>query len=473
MNHKLFIGTRLRRLREQAGLNQAAMAGRLGISLSYVCQLENNQRPVSATVLLKLVEAFDCEVADFSEEQDKRLLGELQSLFRDRSLVKEELGHSQLLRAVEQSPELVHAFIGLAQQHLHLQEEYAQAVDRFYGDQLPTRLAPLPHEEVRDFFNRRNNHLESLDLLAEELAEEALIQPGERTVGLRRVLAERCGIEVVAVEEMAHEGLLRHFDPRRKRLEIAAHLSDAQQAFQLATQLALQLHRDIIEAEIAAAAFSDEQTRMLARQGLAHYFAGALLLPYGNFLSTARSLRYDIEALERRFQVSFETVCHRLSTLQRSGLRGVPFYLVRVDQAGNISKRQSATAFHFARQGGACPLWHVHEAFTHPGRILSQIAEMPDGSRFFSIARTIGRGGGGYNAPRKLFAIGIGCDLGHARELIYADGLDLSASAKAVPIGPGCRVCPRTTCVQRAFPPAGKQLETGIDRESLVSYRFG
>jgi hypothetical protein len=170
--------------------------------------------------------------------------------------------------------------------------------------------------------------------------------------------------------------------------------------------------------------------------------------------------------------VSFETVCHRLSTLQRPGARGVPFYFVRVDQAGNISKRQSATAFHFARHGGACPLWHVHEAFAQPGRILTQIAEMPDGSRFFGIARTIERGGGGYRAQRKLFAIGLGCDLTHARELVYASGLDLGPLAQAAMIGPGCRVCPRENCVQRAFPPAGKAMVPNVDSESLVSYRF-
>ena len=150
----------------------------------------------------------------------------------------------------------------------------------------------------------------------------------------------------------------------------------------------------------------------------------------------------------------------------------MPFYFVRIDQAGNISKRQSATAFHFARHGGACPLWQVHEAFSQPGRILTQVAEMPDGARFFGIARTIERGGGGYEARRKLFAIGLGCELSHARELVYADGLDVTAPRGVVPIGPGCRVCPRTDCVQRAFPPAGKKLIADSDAESLVSYRF-
>lgn len=471
MNRKLFVGGRLRRVREQAGLNQATMATRLGISLSYVCQLENNQRPVSAAVLLKLVEVFGCDVGEFSEDQDKRMLGELQALFRDRSLVGEGATQAQLLRMVEQVPELSTAFIGLAQRHLRLQEEYAQMTDRFYGDQLPSPLAPLPHEEVRDFFNRRDNYIDSLDALAEALAQQLALQPGGCARALCDLLRRSYHVEVVMLDAAAGS-MLRRFDTHRRRLQLAGGLTDAQQSFQLATQLALIVHRDLIDAEITAAGIVDMQSCALARQGLAHYFAGALLLPYGDFLAAARRVRYDIEALQRRFAVGFETVCHRLSTLQRSGARGVPFYLVRVDQAGNISKRQSATAFHFARHGGACPLWHVHDAFTHPGKILTQVAEMPDGSRFFGIARTIGRGGGAYRAPRKLFAIGLGCELSHAHQLVYADGFDLVSPGAVVPIGPGCRVCPRTDCVQRAFPPAGKPLETSVDAEFLASYRF-
>ncbi|QPF76722.1 DUF2083 domain-containing protein [Roseateles sp. DAIF2] len=485
---KLFVGPRLRRLREQQGWNQSQLAARLALSLSYVSQIETNQRPVTAGVLLKLAEVFGGDVAQFSEEQDKRLLGELDAALHDRTLAHEPLPAAQLARIVEQAPELAEAYLALYQRHQRLQDEHAQLIDRFYGEQgadpagaRAWSAAPLPHEEVRDFFNRRNNHLDGLDRLAEALAQDLTLGPNQRAAPLREALLQRCGVTVEVQEggDAADDegaGLLRHYDARRRRLLLPAHLTDAQQAFQLATQYALLAAAEAIAAEVREAGFSDEATRALARQGLAHYFAGAVLLPYGPFLAAARGCRYDIELLQQRFQVGFETVCHRLSTLQRAGARGVPFYFVRVDQAGNISKRQSATAFHFARHGGACPLWNVHEAFAQPGRILSQVAEMPDGSRFFGIARTIERhGGGGYRAQRKHFAIGLGCELSHAHELVYADGLALRGAAQAVPsvpIGPGCRVCPRERCVQRAFPPAGKPLLADSDRESLVSYRF-
>lgn len=471
---KLFVGPRVRRLREHLGWNQGVLAERLGLSLSYVSQIETNQRPVTASVLLRLAEVFGGDVAQFSEEQDKRVLAELDSALHDRTLSRDSVAPAQLARMIEQAPELVDAFLSLYQRHQRLLEEHQQTVDRFYGElggeQQRMALSPLPHEAVRDHFNRRTNHIDSLDRLAETLAQDLRLQPGQRVGPLREALRERCGV-TVQMQEGEGESL-RAYEPARRLLRLPAHLTDAQQAFQLATQYALLAAAEPLDAEVADGGYADEPTRALARQGLAHYFAGAVLLPYGQFLAAARESRYDIELLQQRFHVSFETVCHRLSTLQRPGARGVPFYFVRVDQAGNISKRQSATAFHFARHGGACPLWQVHEAFGQPGRILTQVAEMPDGTRFFGLARTIERGGGGYQARRKQFAIGLGCELSQARELVYADGLNIDAPRNVAPIGPGCRVCPRENCVQRAFPPAGKRLVADSNRESLVSYRF-
>jgi predicted transcriptional regulator/transcriptional regulator with XRE-family HTH domain len=478
---KLFVGPRVRKLREQNGWSQGHLAQRLSLSLSYVSQIENNQRPVTASVLLKLAEVFGGDVGQFSEEQYRRQLAELDCALHDRTLRADPLPPAALSRLVEQAPELVDAFLTLYQRHARLQEEYAQTIDRFYGEQgggVPGEgprheaAVPLPHEEVRDHFNRRNNYLDALDRLGESLATELKLEPGQRAPALRKLLRDRCGLEVVTMDDELSSTWLRRLDVAGRRLALAAGLSDAQQAFQMATQFALLAHRQTIDDELREGGLTDPTTQALARQGFAHYFAGAVLLPYGDFLNAARRLRYDIELLQQRFHVGFETVCHRLSTLQRPGARGVPFYFVRVDQAGNISKRQSATAFHFARHGGACPLWHVHEAFAQPERILTQVLEMPDGTRFFGIARTTRRGGGGFRSPRKLFAIGLGCELSHARELVYADGIDPQQPRDVVPIGPGCRVCPRADCVQRAFPPAGKALLADDLGESLVSYRF-
>jgi len=207
--------------------------------------------------------------------------------------------------------------------------------------------------------------------------------------------------------------------------------------------------------------------------GLANYFAGALILPYGDFLAAAEAQAYDIERLGRQFGVGFETICHRLSTLQRADARGVPFFFVRVDRAGNISKRQSATDFHFSRVGGSCPLWNVYEAFAQPGKVLTQVAQMPDGRSYLWVARTVGRPSAGYGAPGKTFAIGLGCDLRHAHRLIYSRGLDLADPATATPIGAGCKVCERPDCLQRAFPAIGKAILVDENSSTAMPYPAG
>ena len=243
-----------------------------------------------------------------------------------------------------------------------------------------------------------------------------------------------------------------------------------QQAFQMATQLAFLTQGALLDELTRRGKFSGPEARSLARIGLANYFAGALVLPYGLFLASAEELRYDIDLLGGRFGVGFETVCHRLSTLQRPRSQGVPFFFVRVDRAGNISKRQSATDFHFSRGGGTCPLWNVYEAFASPGRILTQMARMPDDRTYLWIARTVSHRTGGWGAPGKDFAIGLGCDIRHAHRLIYSQGLDLADPSAATPIGGGCRVCERAACPQRAFPAVGRPLAVDENRSQPEPY---
>ncbi|MGY2061720.1 helix-turn-helix domain-containing protein, partial [Nocardia gipuzkoensis] len=229
----------------------------------------------------------------------------------------------------------------------------------------------------------RRNHIPVLDAAAEELFAHNGLTIGGLDLQLTRLLREQHDIAVVIrTDDPDHPGPKRIFDPESRVLTVARRLSPGQRAFQLATQLAFLTQPATIAALIDEADAVPERSRGVLRIGLANYFAGALILPYDRFRDAAETLRYDIELLAAKFEVGFETVCHRLSTLQRPGQRGVPFFFVRTDRAGNISKRQSATAFHFSRVGGSCPLWVVHEAFAYPGRIRTQIARMPDGRNY-------------------------------------------------------------------------------------------
>jgi XRE family transcriptional regulator, fatty acid utilization regulator len=464
---KIYAHAKLRRLRRERGMNQVELARALSISTSYLNQIEHSQRPLTAPVLLRIAEVLGVDPEFFSEADEERLATDLRAALADEACGAAPVAAADLAEAARDHPEVARALVTL-------HRRYRDAAERVAALASPAETAALlpaePHDEVRDFFHAHHNHFAPLDAAAERTSETLAVEsPGHTVALLRRRLAVDHRITVLqAAPERSAD--VRRFAPAEGLLFLSPWLSDGQRAFQLATQLALLEHGALLDALVAGAGFSSPQSPGLARIGLANYFAGALLMPYTAFHRAARELRYDIELLQARFGVGFETVCHRLSTLQRTGERGVPFSFLRVDRAGNISKRQSATDFHFSRLGGTCPLWTVYEAFSAPGRILTQVAEMPDGKRYFWVARTVTRGGVGHRAPRAEFAVALGCELRHAHRLVYAEGVALDDSAAATPIGLGCRICERRDCAQRARPPAGGLLSVDPDRRTHVPY---
>lgn len=458
---KTFLGVKLKTLREQRGLTQVALAQVLKLSPSYVNQLENNERPLSVAVLLRLQSSLGIDLQFFSEDDEARLFAQLHEIVTEVA-VPGGVPDAELRTLAQQMP-------AMAQLLLRLQSRARGAEQRLASLGLGDRDSGLaasqgPHEEVRDFFYAHHNHIDELDRAAEALSSQLGVADSTQDLA-PKLEAHLLAAHRIQVQSLPEERL-RRFEPAQRLLLLSDTLSAGQRAFQLATQLAYLEAGAEIDRLVASNAFSTEAVA-LARIGLASYFAGALVLPYGRFLAATQELRYDIALLARRFGVSFETVCHRLSTLQRREARGVPFFFVRVDRAGNISKRQSATDFHFSRSGGTCPLWNVYEAFARPGRVLTHIAGMPDWRSYLWIAHCESRPTGGYGSPSREFAIGLGCDLRHASQLVYAKGLDLGEPGSATPIGPGCKLCDREGCAQRAFPALGKQLR--IDENERVA----
>jgi len=458
------MGVRLRRLREERGLTQVALANALDLSTSYLSQLEKNQRPLSVPVLLRINAVFGVDVQLFSEDEEARLIADLRDTLSDTA-TGETISVAEVRELAANMPAVGRALLSLHRRYREAAERAQAMAVRLGDDWQATAPPPMAYEEVRDFFYARHNHIAELDEAAERLHRAAGLSAGTVNAGLTEHLARRHGVRIaLGAGDAAAGDALRRYDSASRVLRLASHLRPGQRAFQMATQLALLEMGAELDRLADDAAFSSGEARVLARIGLANYFAGALILPYGDFLQAAEAQRYDIERLGRQFGVGFETICHRLSTLQRPDARGVPFFFIRVDRAGNISKRQSATDFHFSRVGGTCPLWNVYEAFAQPGRILTQLARMPDGRTYLWVARTVARGNGGYGAPSKTFAVGLGCDVRHAPRLIYAKGLDLNDPDAATPIGVGCKVCERPSCPQRAFPPIGRTL--AIDEHS-------
>ena len=479
---KTFMGVRLRSLRAERGMTQAALAQALELSPSYLNQIEQDQRPLTVPVLLKIHKVLGVDIQQFSEDEEARLLAQLRDALAAMPQANGVVPLPELHEVASKLPQLAQALLAMHQRHL-ADTERLEVLTARLGDgrsdldggnvSLVDPARQMPFEAVRDFFFANRNYFDALDRAAETLSKQAQEQGASVQEWLRHRLQVRHSVLVVRASNAAdgRPGYRhRHFDAGTRTLYVAPQLSPAQQAFQLATQLALLEFEPLLEEALHSTPWQDDSTRRLARTGLANYVAGAFVLPYGEFLQAAESLQYDIDLLARRFGVGFETVCHRLSTLQRADAPGVPFFFIRVDRAGNISKRQSATHFHFSKTGGTCPLWGVYEAFTQPGHIVPQLASMPDGRVYLWIARTISHAGAGWGAPGKTFSIGLGCDLQHAARLVYSKGLDLRNLDAAIPIGMGCKVCERNACPQRAFPFVGKPLRVNENESGFVPY---
>ncbi|MET9414333.1 short-chain fatty acyl-CoA regulator family protein [Streptomyces klenkii] len=459
---KTYAGARLRRLREERRLSQAEFARVLAISPSYLNQMEHDSRPLTVPVLLRLTEAFGVDPGFFSELGTARVVADLREALAEE-ISAARVSPADLSELASRLPAVASVLLDLGRRNQALTERLAEAADGRGGG--GPAVPRTPHEEIREFFYRRRNYLHDLDLAAEELATGLGIRPGGVLPALSARLTERHAVHLAAGSGRPH-----HYDPVRRVLHLSGRLRPGQRAFRMATQLAL-LECDGEISALASEDYPEGSTAWsLARIGIANYMAAALILPYRAFHATAEEMRYDIERLADHFGVGYETVCHRLSTLQRPRLRGVPFSFVRVDRAGNMSKRQSATGFHFSRAGGTCPLWNVYEAFAAPGRIQVQIAAMPDGQRYLWTARTVTRQRGGWGEPGKSFAIGLGCEIRHAGRLVYSDGLDLGNASAATPIGMGCRICERLDCPQRAVPPLGRPLAVDENSSTFVPY---
>lgn len=456
---KLYAGAKLREIRTRLQLTQKEFAARLGVSLPYLNQMENNNRPVSTTVVLALAREFGIDVTELSTGDSERMVSDLREALADPVFPAAAPTNADLRLVASNAPGVARAMLALHRAYRETHERLA-SLDEALGreDQV---LRASPWEDVRDFFHYCDNYIDAVDRAAEHFAQ------GPDSIDTRAAqFLERKGISL----QFSDDGILRNYDHSRRTLTLSTKASAATRRFQLLHQVALLAQNELLEATLDLARFQSDAARDIAKIGLANYFAGAALLPYRAFLSAAQETRHDVELLADRFGASIEQVAHRLSTLQRPGAKGVPFYFVRVDQAGTITKRHSATRLQFARYGGACPLWNVHQAFETPGRFLRQLAETPDGVRYFCLARDVSKPGGSFRAPVRRYAIGLGCEIRHAEALTYADDMDLTNPQAFEPIGISCRICARPNCHQRSVPPLEQGLQIDFDRRGVLPY---
>jgi predicted transcriptional regulator/transcriptional regulator with XRE-family HTH domain len=468
VRQRIFAGVKLRELRIARGAKQADFAGGLGISISYLSQIEHDDRPLTPALLDRLQKLFPLEWEEVAADAGDRRAGALREAAADPLFAASPLAPEQLERAALQQPQLADQFVALHAAYRRAGQRLQIIDEALTGG--TAEGSRLPWEEVRDWFHDAGNYVDSIDRAAEALAGQLRGRdPSPPVETIERRLRDALGISIVYGQTQA----LRDFDATMRHLVIDPSQPAESRRFQLAHQLAALALANEIAAVVEASPLRTAAARQLLHVGLANYAAGAVLMPYGPFRASARTVRHDIDRLRMQYGVSFEQACHRLSTLQRPGARGIPMFFCRVDMAGNITKRHSATRLQFARFGGACPLWIVHEAAAIPDRILFQLAETPDGLRYVSMAKGLVKPSGSYARSPRRYAVALGCEAQYAGEFVYADGVDVAAPQAATRIGLSCRICPRDDCDQRAFPPSDRPILDDPDRRDVVPYRIG
>jgi XRE family transcriptional regulator, fatty acid utilization regulator len=468
---KLFIGPRFRRLRRQLGLSQTQMADELGISPSYVNLIERNQRPVTARILLRMAETYDVDLRDLAGADKDRSFIELNEIFSDALFRGGEIPKQELRDFAELCPDVAVAVRRLYHAYTEARRGETMAAARLAGRDETAAFDANPVERVRDLIETNRNHFPALEAAAEKLREELDAPSQELFRALSERLRERHGtlVRVLPVDVM--RDTLRRWVRHQRQLHLSELIDSSGRVFQLAFQLALAEAGTLIDDIVKKSGELEESARRLFRISLANYFAAAAIMPYSRFHEAAEGLGYDIGVLGQRFGASYEQICHRLTTLQRPNARGVPFFMLRVDHAGNVSKRFSSGTFPFSKFGGTCPLWNVHATFDTPGRVITQIIELPDGTRYFSVAQTVRGAVVPHAQPHPRYAIGLGCELKFAPRLVYSAGLNLDG-VEATPIGVNCRLCERANCSQRAEPPLTRPLVLDETTRGISPFMF-
>jgi XRE family transcriptional regulator, fatty acid utilization regulator len=468
----VFMGPRLRRLRRDQGLTQVDMATDLEISPSYVALLERNQRPVTADMLLRLARTYKIDIADLAGDGGADHIARLQAVLKDPMFADLDMPSLEISDVATSYPSVTEAFLRLytayREEQLALADRGArEGADDAQGFAAHSVDANDPVAEVRRFLAARRNNFATLDEAAERITQVASRQ-SEFVERLK--LRHNLTVRYLPADVML--GAVRRLDRHRRQLLLDDSLDTASLNFQIAQQLAYLEMESEIGAALEDGHFASKSGELLARRALGGYAAAALIMPYSAFARATDARHYDLEALARQFGTSFEQTAHRITTLQRPGQEKVPFFLIRVDPAGNVSKLLDGAGFPFARHGGACPLWSVHRVFNTPRQIVTQWLELPDGQRFFSIARTVTAGGGAFGATRVERAIAIGCAAEHAGRLIYTREANGAGAEAATPIGVACRVCHRPKCAARSALPIGRELLPDDYRRLSVPFGF-
>ena len=464
------IGPKIKAFRRQLGMQANKLAEELGISPSYLNLIENGKRKIDGDLLLKVCEKLRIELSDLTSKTDLNLENNISELLADELFEDLDILGPEVKDLVNTNPKIAKALIKLGDNFKQKDHEIVNKLENISGKIIDSRKAAFPGEVISDFLQENKNFFPKLENFADTIFEKVKQNNRTRYIALCDFLKSEYGITVKDVIPEEGKPFSKIYKFKQKELFLSDYLSLETKKLHAAAQISQEGASKEIEEYLSTFNFPSEEAKKLTRVALLNYCGAAILMPYKLFHKACKELKYDLELLQNTFATSFEQVAHRVTCLQDPGLPGIPFHFLRVDVAGNISKRFSLSGIEIPRYGGACPRWNVYSAFSRPGVIQAAVSKMTNGEKYVCIARTVEKGVGRYGQKKSMLSIGLGCEAKYAKDFVYTENLDLNDKKSELPIGVSCRTCDRLDCSQRAFPPLHKKFDIDINSRGVSVY---
>ncbi len=466
----LKIGPKIKAFRRQLGIQANVLAGQIGISPSYLNLIESGKRKIDGDLIIKVCEELKINLSDLTSKSDLNLENNISELLGDELFEDLDILGPEVKDLVNTNPKIAKALIKLGDNFKQKDHDIVNKVENLSGKIIDSRKASFPGEVVSDFLQENKNFFPKLENFANNVFEKVKQNNRTRYIALCDFLKSEYGIKVTDVIPEENKPFSKIFKIETKELFLSDYISLETKKLHAAAQIAQEGASDQIESYLSTFTFPSNESKKLTRVALLNYCGAAILMPYKLFHQECRDLKYDLELLQNTFATSFEQVAHRVTSLQDPRLPGIPFHFLRVDVAGNISKRFSLSGIEIPRYGGACPRWNVYSAFSRPGVIQAAVSKMTNGEKYVCIAKTVEKGVGRYGQKKSMLSIGLGCEAKYAKEFVYTENLDLTDKKSELPIGVSCRTCDRLDCSQRAFPPLHKKFDVDINSRGVSVY---
>ncbi len=466
----LKIGPKIKAFRRQLGLQANKLSEQLGISPSYLNLIESGKRKIDGDLLLKVCEELKIELSDLTNKSDLNLANNLSELLGDELFEDLDILGPEVQDLVNTNPKIARALIKLGDNYKQKGQEIVSKVENISGKIIDGRKASFPGEVVSDFLQENKNYFSKLEKFAEDIFNRIQINNRATYMALCNFLKTEYGVKVKDVLPEDGKPFSKIYYKSQKELHLSDYVALETKKLYAAAQIAQEGAMVIIEKYLTAFKFPSEESKKLTKVALLNYCGAAILMPYKLFHQECIKQKYDLELLQNTFACTFEQIAHRVTCLQDPKLPGIPFHFLRVDVAGNISKRFSLSGIEIPRYGGACPRWNVYSAFSRPGVIQAAVSKMSNGEKYVCIARTVEKGVGRYGKKKSILSIGLGCQAKYAKDFVYTENLDLNDKKTEIPIGVSCRTCDRLDCSQRAFPPLHKKFDVDINNRGVSVY---